>query len=102
MGNVDSSALEGLSARDTEALAQLVQRERAREALSHVRATGTTQTVHFDLDEGVLKALNDYCAAEQIEPATLVENLLLDRMREPSSSVLRAAFQQLTRTTLVV
>lgn len=102
MRNVDSSALEALSARDTEALAQLVQRERSREALSHIRTTGTKQTAHFDLDEGVLNALNDYCIAERIEPAELVENLLLGRMREPSSSTLQAAFQELTRKMLVV
>jgi len=102
IGNVDRSALEALSARDTEALAQLVQHERSREALSHVRATGTKQTVHLDLDEGILKVLNDYCTAEQIEPAALVENLLLERMRAPSPSTLQAAFQELTRTTLLV
>ena len=68
MGDVNRSALETLSARDTEAFAQLVQRE----SLSHVRATSTKQTVHLDLDEGILKALNDHCTAEQIEPATLV------------------------------
>ena len=102
MGNVDRSALEALSSRDTEILSQLVQRERSREALSQVRATGTKQTVDFDLDEGVLNALNDYCIAEQIKPAELIENLLLDRMRAPSSSALQAAFQALARTTLVV
>ena len=102
MGNVDRSALEALSSRDTEILSQLVQRERSREALSHVRATGTKKTVYFHLDEGVLTALNDYCIAEQIKPAELIENLLLDRMRTPSSSVLQAAFQELTRKMLVV
>ena len=102
MGNADRSALEALSSRDTEILSQLVQRERSREALSHVRATGTKKTVYFDLDEGVLTALNDYCIAEQIKPAELIENLLLDRMRAPSSSALQAAFQELTRKTLVV
>ena len=102
MGNADRSALEALSSRDTEILSQLVQRERSREALSHVRATGTKKTVYFDLDEGVLTALNDYCIAEQIKPAELIENLLLDRMRAPSPSALQAAFQELTRTTLVV
>ena len=76
MGNADRSALEALSSRDTEILSQLVQRERSREALSHVRATGTKKTVYFDLDEGVLTALNDYCIAEQIKPAELIENLL--------------------------
>ena len=102
MGNADRSALEALSSRDTEILSQLVQRERSREALSHVRATGTKKTVYFDLDEGVLNALNDYCIAEQIKPAELIENLLLDRMRAPSSSALQAAFQELTRKMLVV
>ena len=102
MGNVDRSALEALSSRDTGILSQLVQRERSREALSHVRATGTKKTVYFDLDEGVLTALNDYCIAEQIKPAELIENLLLDRMRTPSSSALQAAFQELTRKMLVV
>ena len=102
MGNVDRSALEALSSRDTEILSQLVQRERSREALSHVRATGTKKTVYFDLDEGVLTALNDYCIAEQIKPAELIENLLLDRMRAPSPSALQAAFQELTRKMLVV
>ena len=102
MRNVDSSALEALSSRDTGILSQLVQRERSREALSHVRATGTKKTIHFDLDEGVLTALNDYCIAEQIKPAELIENLLLDRMRTPSSSALQAAFQELTRKMLVV
>jgi hypothetical protein len=102
MGNADRSALEALSSRDTEILSQLVQRERSREALSHVRATGTKKTVYFDLDEGVLTALNDYCIAEQIKPAELIENLLLDRMRAPSPSALQAAFQELARTTLVV
>lgn len=102
MGNADRSALEALSSRDTEILSQLVQRERSREALSHVRATGTKKTVYFDLDEGVLTALNDYCIAEQIKPAELIENLLLDRMRAPSSSALQAAFQELTRKMLVV
>ena len=102
MGNADRSALEALSSRDTEILSQLVQRERSREALSHVRATGTKKTVYFDLDEGVLTALNDYCIAEQIKPAELIENLLLDRMRTPSSSALQAAFQELTRKMLVV
>ena len=102
MGNADRSALEALSSRDTEILSQLVQRERSREALSHVRPTGTKKTVYFDLDEGVLTALNDYCIAEQIKPAELIENLLLDRMRAPSSSALQAAFQELARTTLVV
>ena len=102
MRNVDSSALEALSSRDTEILSQLVQRERSREALSHVRATGTKKTVYFDLDEGVLTALNDYCIAEQIKPAELIENLLLDRMRAPSPSALQAAFQELTRKMLVV
>ena len=102
MGNADRSALEALSNRDTEILSQLVQRERSREALSHVRATGTKKTVYFDLDEGVLTALNDYCIAEQIKPAELIENLLLDRMRAPSPSALQAAFQELTRKMLVV
>ncbi|MGB1892944.1 MAG: hypothetical protein ACPHSD_14850 [Candidatus Latescibacterota bacterium] len=102
MGNADRSALEALSSRDTEILSQLVQRERSREALSHVRATGTKKTVYFDLDEGVLTALNDYCIAEQIKPAELIENLLLDRMRAPSPSALQAAFQELTRKMLVV
>ena len=102
MGNADRSALEALSSRDTEILSQLVQRERSREALSHVRATGTKKTVYFDLDEGVLTALNDYCIAEQIKPAELIENLLLNRMRAPSSSALQAAFQELTRKMLVV
>ena len=102
MGNVDRSALEALSSRDTEILSHFVQRERSREALSHVRATGTKKTVYFDLDEGVLTALNDYCIAEQIKPAELIENLLLDRMRTPSSSALQAAFQELTRKMLVV
>ena len=102
MGNADRSALEALSSRDTEILAQLVQRERAREALSHIRTTGTKKTVYFDLDEGVLTALNDYCIAEQIKPAELIENLLLDRMRAPSPSALQAAFQELTRKMLVV
>ena len=102
MGNADRSALEALSSRDTEILSQLVQRERSREALSHVRATGTKKTVYFDLDEGVLNALNDYCIAEQIKPAELIENLLLDRMRAPSPSALQAAFQELTRKMLVV
>jgi hypothetical protein len=102
MGNADRSALEALSSRDTEILSQLVQRERSREALSHVRATGTKKPVYFDLDEGVLTALNDYCIAEQIKPAELIENLLLDRMRAPSPSALQAAFQELARTTLVV
>ena len=102
MGNVDRSALEALSSRDTEILSHFVQRERSREALSHVRATGTKKTVYFDLDEGVLTALNDYCIAEQIKPAELIENLLLDRMRAPSPSALQAAFQELTRKMLVV
>ncbi len=102
MGNADRSALEALSSRDTEILSQLVQRERSREALSHVRATGTKKTVYFDLDEGVLTALNDYCIAEQIKPAELIENLLFDRMRAPSPSALQAAFQELTRKMLVV
>lgn len=102
MGNADRSALEALSSRDTEILSQLVQRERSREALSHVRPTGTKKTVYFDLDEGVLTALNDYCIAEQIKPAELIENLLLDRMRAPSPSALQAAFQELTRKMLVV
>ena len=102
MGNVDRSALEALSSRDTEILSQLVQRERSREALSHVRVTGTKKTVYFDLDEGVLTALNDYCIAEQIKPAELIENLLLDRMRTPSSSALQAAFQELTCKMLVM
>ena len=102
MGNADRSALEALSSRDTEILSQLVQRERSREALSHVRATGTKKTGYLELDEGVLTALNDYCIAEQIKPAELIENLLLDRMRAPSPSALQAAFQELTRKMLVV
>ena len=102
IGNVARSALDALPARDTEALAQLVQRERSREALYHVHETGTKQTVHLDLDEGILKALNDYCTAVQIEPAALVENLLLERMRAPSPSALQAAFQELTRTILLL
>jgi hypothetical protein len=101
MGNAERSTMNVLSSEDTETLARLVERERTREALAQTRSTGKRRTAHFDIDEGVLQALNDLCTVEGIEPGTLIERLL-DQMRTPKSSAMETALHQLARTTLVV
>ena len=102
MGNAERSTMNVLSSEDTETLARLVERERTREALAQTRSTGKRRTAHFDIDEGVLQALNDLCTVEGIEPGTLIERLLLDQMRTSKSSAMETALHQLARTTLVV
>ncbi len=102
MEKIDFSALGSLSTEDTEILVRLVERERAREAMAKIRESGIREPAHFDIDQSVLQALHDYCAAEHIEPGKLIENLLLDRMRNAAPSGLEAAFQQLACKTLII
>lgn len=102
MKKIDFSALQALSAEDAEILARLVERERVREAMTQVQTSGVRESAHFEIDQSVLRALRDYCAAEHLEPGELIENALLDRMRNSPASGLETAFQELAYKTLVI
>ena len=102
MEKIDFSTLHSLPAADTEVLARLVERERAREAMAQAQKSGVKESAHFDIDQGILRALRNYCTAEGIEPGELIENLLLDRTRSATASGLETAFQQLACKTLVI